>query len=260
MVTNYGSRQIIENIASEVYVVSAEAVTIPAGAAGSVVTAQLRCRPVINAQGGTIGGMGNTSLALTSLVFTTEVGPKEDADLANGEFWVDYVRGTIRGKKATTGTTATATYSVLRLLARVEEQNYLGGEDRYNDVIATVRRKLSVGTYSSPIVIKSPALEASRQIKGSAGNLDAYRIEIAPGAGSAQYYIQFFDSPTLPAEGAVPSFVVTVSHTTGTVSTKERDYNDNPIYFPTGMYVVISSTQFTKTIAGAVANIFAQAS
>lgn len=262
MVTNYGPRQIVENIASEIYAISSEAVTIPAGAAGSIVTAQLKCRPVLNAQGGALGGAGNTSLALTSLVFTTEVSAKDDADLANGEFWVDYLHGTIRGKKATTGTTATATYSVLRLLSKVEEQNYLGGEDRFNDVIATVRKKLATSTYSSPLVIRSAALEASHLIKASAGNLDAYRIEIAPGAGTATYYLQFFNSATLPPEGAVPDLVtpITVSHTTGTVSTKEKDFGDNPIYFSLGCYLVVSSTQYTKTIAGAVMSAMVQAS
>lgn len=262
MVTNYGPRQIIENIASEVYVIASESVTIPAGSVGAIVTAQLKCRPIINAQGGAIGGAGNTSLALTSAVFTTEVSAKDDADLANGEFWVDYLHGTIRGKKATTGTTATATYSVLRLIARVEEQNYIGGEDRVNDVIATARRKLATSTYSSPLVIRSAALEASHLIKSDAGNLDAYRIEIAPSASTGTYYLQFFNSPTLPAEGSVPDLVtpITVSHTTGTVSVKERDFGDNPIYFPAGCYLVVSTTQFTKTIATAIMSAMVQAS
>lgn len=111
---NYGQPNRLSqvlNIPTKVATVTAEAVTIPAGAAGTLVTVPLQQRPVLNATSTDIAGTGDTSLALTSLVLTTETNIKEDADLANGEFYVDYVNGRIRGRKATTGTTGTATYN-----------------------------------------------------------------------------------------------------------------------------------------------------
>ena len=131
------------------------------------------------------------------------------------------------------------------------------------DQTASIGRKhLSTGTYSTPIVVRSAALEASHLIKASAGNLDAYRIEIAPSVSTGTYYIQFFNLGTLPPEGSAPDLLapITVTHTTGTVSVKEKDFNDEPIFFSSGCYVVVSSTQFTKTIASAIMSINVQAS
>ncbi len=272
-------RQII-NLPSKPLAVTAEAVVIPAGAAGTIAECGLVNRPVLNANYTGVGGPGNTSLALTSAVFTTEVSAKDDVDLANGEFYVDYINGKIHGRKATTGTTGTANYYSSQVLTNtsvtggsltvdpttgglkvlsVDAPKYENGTDQ----TASIGRKhLSTATYSAPIVIKSPALEASRLIKSTAGNLDSYRIEIAPGASTGQLYIQFYNATALPPEGSVPDLMapITVSHTTGTVSTKERDFGDEPVFFSLGCYVVISTTQFTKTIAGAVANISVHAS
>lgn len=277
---NAGFLRQITNLPSKPLAVTAEAVVIPAGAAGTIAECGLVNRPILNANYTGVGGPGNTSLALTSAVFTTEVSAKDDVDLANGEFYVDYINGKLHGRKATTGTTGTANYyssqvltntsvtggsltvdpttSGLKVLS-VDAPKYENGTDQ---TASTGRKHLATATYSAPLVIKSAALEASRLIKATPGNLDAYRIEIAPGAGSATYYIQFFNSSSLPPEGSVPDLIapITVTHTTGTVSTKERDFNDEPVFFSAGCYVVVSSTQFTKTIAGAVMNINVQAS
>lgn len=110
-----GELQVNRNSSYEIKAVSAEAVTVPAGAAGTVVVAQLENFPVRNAAGNDIGGDGDTSLALTggSVPFTNEVAHgTPDASLSNGDFWVDYIRGQIRGKKATTATSATAAYKI----------------------------------------------------------------------------------------------------------------------------------------------------
>lgn len=110
-----GELQVNRNSSYEIKAVSAEAVTVPAGAAGIVVVAQLANFPVRNAAGNDVGGFGDTSLALTggSVPFTTEVYyGKPDAELANGEYWIDYIRGSIRGKKTTTATSATAAYKI----------------------------------------------------------------------------------------------------------------------------------------------------
>lgn len=107
--------QINRNSSYEIKAVSSESVTVPSGAAGTVVVAQLANFPVRNSAGSDIGGLGDTSLALTgvSVPFTNEVAYKTaDADLENGDYWVDYIRGAIRGKKETTATSATAAYKI----------------------------------------------------------------------------------------------------------------------------------------------------
>ena len=103
------------NASFEIKAVSGETVSVAAGAAGTVKVAQLTNFPVRNAAGNGIGGFGDSSLVLTgaSVPFTTEVKPgTADADLANGDYWVDYTRGEIRGKKTTTATSATAAYKI----------------------------------------------------------------------------------------------------------------------------------------------------
>lgn len=92
--------------------VTGEVVAVPAGAAGSVVDFFFEIKPILDSNDSYIGGKGDTSIALTSTAFTTEVAYETpDADLANGEFWVDYIRGRGRGKKADGSTSQTADYS-----------------------------------------------------------------------------------------------------------------------------------------------------
>lgn len=105
--------QIIMPVASYRAVdITSEAVTIPAGAAGTVVNFYIERKPIADSNGRYIGGKGNTSIALTSTAFTTEVAKTTDANLSNGDFWIDYITGKGRGKKATTATTGTVDYKV----------------------------------------------------------------------------------------------------------------------------------------------------
>jgi len=93
--------------------VSSESVTIPAGSAGSVVNFFLTKKPILDSHNSWFGGKGDTSLALTSATFTNEVSPfTADEDLTNGDYWIDYLTGKGRGKKANTGTSMTANYYV----------------------------------------------------------------------------------------------------------------------------------------------------
>lgn len=93
--------------------VAAEAVTIPAGAAGAVVDFYLERKPIYNSHKNFLGGKGDTSLVLTSTAFTSEVSPETpDSELTNGKYWVDYITGKCRGKKADNTIAATATYWV----------------------------------------------------------------------------------------------------------------------------------------------------
>ncbi len=97
--------------------ITGQTVTITAGAAGTIVDVQIQKWPILSSKGGLLGGLGDTSLSFgTGTCFTTEVSPgKADADLANGEYWVDYTSGTLHGKKATTATSDTVTYKTLAL-------------------------------------------------------------------------------------------------------------------------------------------------
>jgi len=89
-----------------------EIITIPAGASGSVVDFYILIKPISDANGSFIGGQGDTSLVLTSTAFTTEVQEKEDSKLLNGEYWVNYITGQCRGKKADNSVSATANYKI----------------------------------------------------------------------------------------------------------------------------------------------------
>lgn len=93
--------------------VSSETVTIPAGAAGTIKDFYFTRKPLLNSQHNWIGAYSDTSLSLTSVCFTNQVpASTPDANLANGDYWVDHVTGHGRGKKATTATSATASYYI----------------------------------------------------------------------------------------------------------------------------------------------------
>jgi len=96
---------------------SPEAVTIPAGAAGTIKNFVLGVRPLLNLAGNDIGGYGDSSVVLdTETVFTNEVEfGTPDASLANGDYYINYLTGQGRGKKNGTGTTQHFTYSYFSL-------------------------------------------------------------------------------------------------------------------------------------------------
>lgn len=83
-------------------------------------------------------------------------------------------------------------------------------------------------------------LAGNRILKASAGNLYGYNVV----AGATAGYIMLFDSPTVPADGAVtPKICLPLAANAGT----ERSFS-TPLRFATGIVVVFSSTgPFTKT-------------
>lgn len=105
----------LRRLSSQAFAITGEAVTNAAGSAGTVQDFNLAIGPITNAFGNALGAVGDTSIALTHTAFTTEVAPKADADLANGEFYVDYLTGKARGKKATTATSGTADYKAFAM-------------------------------------------------------------------------------------------------------------------------------------------------
>ena len=93
--------------------ITAEAITIPAGAIGTIKDFYFDKKPIANNKKNYIGGDGDTCIVLTSATFTNEVASNTlDADLANGDYWIDYITGRGRGKKADTGVSMTANYSI----------------------------------------------------------------------------------------------------------------------------------------------------
>ena len=94
--------------------VSAETVTIPAGVAGTVKDFQLVYAPILDSTHEYIGGYGDTSLSLTSTTFDNEVEKHTaDADMSNGDYWINYETGRGRGKKKDNATSMTADYYIL---------------------------------------------------------------------------------------------------------------------------------------------------
>ncbi len=93
--------------------VLSEAVSVPVGIAGTVKECSFKNRPIANSFGDDIGAFGETSLVLTSTAFLNEVSQgTPDANLANGDYWVDYFKGRLHGKKADTSTSMTASYII----------------------------------------------------------------------------------------------------------------------------------------------------
>lgn len=125
-------------------------------------------------------------------------------------------------------------------------------EDNTNTVYQTQNKPLATNTYVWS-VDQSAALEASSIAKASAGVLRSSTGRIDSSAGSATYYVQFLNSATVPADGAVTHLrtPIKVVHVTGTDSNWSADFTMNGIYGSAGLVIVLSSTEFTKTITAA---------
>lgn len=150
-------------IASKIKDISSEAVTIAAGAAGTVKTFQLNYSPILDSNKEYIGGYGDSSLSFATGVFDVEVESQTaDADLANGEYWIDYITGHGRGKKKTTGTSESVSYSVreeasqfadpmvyMGVIACAANPNYPAADGGYVYVVSTAGK---IGGASGPNV------------------------------------------------------------------------------------------------------------
>jgi len=103
------------------------------------------------------------------------------------------------------------------------------------------------------------ALEASSVI--SAAPCKVYEVfgRIDSTASSDDYYLQLVNAASLPGDGAVTFLAapIKVAHTTGTDTTVDVGFGEHGIAASTGAVWVISTTEFTKTIAGAVASLTA---
>jgi hypothetical protein len=127
------------------------------------------------------------------------------------------------------------------------------GEDQTNHVMAVCQKALAVSTYAYA-VDQSAALEASTVTKAAAGVFYQVDGRVDSTAATGTYYIQFLNAASVPADGAVTHFRTPnkIQHTNGTDSPFSFNLSPNGIYASTGIVLCISTTEFTKTIAGAV--------
>lgn len=125
-------------------------------------------------------------------------------------------------------------------------------QDDTNQIMATMLRPLAVSTYCWSTWV-STALEASKIVKATPGNLRSATVRLDSTAPTATYYVQFLNSATLPADGAVTHLVTPIKlvHTLGVDQSFSIDLTDCCINASAGIVVVLSTTEFTKTISGA---------
>lgn len=119
----------------------------------------------------------------------------------------------------------------------------LSGEDQTNNILAVVRKPLSVNTYAWT-VSKSSAYEASRVAKASSGMV---RSIIGYNSKASAQFIQLHNTASLPSDTAVPDVIITVAAS----SNFSIDFDEDGYYCSTGITVCNSSTGPTKTIGSA---------
>jgi len=199
-----------------------EAISIPAGAAGTIKEVQFKSSPILGSTGTRIGGKGDSSLTfVTGTCFTTEVSPgKADADLANGEYWIDYAAGLLHGKKATTGTSDTVSYSTL-----------------------SVNIDWLTGQTTTASVYKHTGSAATSNIKATAGILIACALY---NSGGTDLWVHFNDDANTVANADACTLPIPLPANTALLL--ESDFfKSRQHYFPTGIAIGISSVFATYT-------------
>jgi hypothetical protein len=97
---------------------------------------------------------------------------------------------------------------------------------------------------------KSTELEASHIIKASAGTLRSATIRLDSTAPTNTYYIQLYNSTTVPADTAAQFVGMKVQHSSGIDDRIIFDMAEKGVRFTTGIVVAVSTTPFVKTISG----------
>lgn len=96
----------------------------------------------------------------------------------------------------------------------------------------------------------STALEASRLIKSSNGNL--YWLTVSVGAASG--WLMLFDATSVPADGAVTPIWFAPVKSDGTNGLQSIEMQSIPMHFANGILAVFSTTgPFTKTASATAA-------
>jgi hypothetical protein len=101
----------------------------------------------------------------------------------------------------------------------------------------------------------SAALEASNILKTSIGKFLRCYGRIDSTAATAVYFLQLHNSATLPANGVVPLNKIAITHTTGTNTPIDWNVERFGIQCSTGIVLCGSTSEFTKTITGAILSL-----
>jgi|15BtaG_2_1085339.scaffolds.fasta_scaffold58748_2 hypothetical protein len=103
------------------------------------------------------------------------------------------------------------------------------------------------------------ALEASSVISAAPCKLYEVFGRIDSTAATDDYYLQLINAASVPADGAVTLLAapIKIEHTTGSDTTVDVGFGEHGIAASTGAVWAISTTDFTKTVAGAVASLTA---
>ena len=102
-------------------------------------------------------------------------------------------------------------------------------------------------------VYSSTTLEASAVIKASAGNLKMISGRLDATQATGDYYLQIIDANSVPADGTVALLVAPtkLQHISNYDTPILIKFPGNGKHASAGVVVVLSNTEFTKTIDGA---------
>ena len=103
----------------------------------------------------------------------------------------------------------------------------------------------------------SAALEASHVVKNAAGTFYGYSGRLDATAPTGTYFVQALDASSLPPDGAVTMLVgaVKIQHLVNVDDYPFVDLGHVAKAAANGIVVVLSTTEFTKTISGAYLSI-----
>ena len=185
----------------------------------------------------------------------TNLGKAEDAVAASGDTGV-----MVLAVRADTAASTAANGDYVPLLEDStghlwSAEGFAGAFENNTDGVAWVHHKVISSSTSAPSVDISAALEASTISKNTPGRLYKYNIRIDSTLANGTYYIQFMNSATLPADGAVTFLTAPIKkvHVSGTDDYITDDFSlVGGIYASAGIVMCISTTEFTKTIGTAV--------
>lgn len=193
-------------------------------------------------------------LLVSSGTSAGSLGKAEDAAHASGDTGV-----AILAKRTDTAASSSATdgdYVTVNSDSLGHLWNREGFVDQFvdntNAVARTKDKPVSTSEYTYTID-KSAALEASTIVNVGLCNIRLISGRIDSTAPTATYYLQRINSTTLPADGAVTLLDAPTKfqHVTGTDTPVLIDYTTNCLNASTGGVICLSTTDFTKTIAGA---------
>jgi hypothetical protein len=102
----------------------------------------------------------------------------------------------------------------------------------------------------------SSALEGGHVISDSPCTLLSLLVRIDSTLASGTYYVQVFNASSAPANGAGTLLLrpFKVQHLLGVDDELEIDITVNGVRASAGVYVCVSSTEFSKTIVGSYAS------